>query len=343
MFNSNIIKLKVSDYPIQNGRIDKWIIEALSLLNSSYPEDLKVNTFFSRTKVKDLILSGNISIDGMINKNPSYKIDPNNIIVINLPKIKDYDLKAENIPINIVFEDEHLLVINKEPNFVVHPSPGHNSGTLVNAILYHCDGKLSGIGGIKRPGIVHRIDKDTSGLIVVAKNNKTHENLSSQFNEHTITRVYQLLIWGKIRPSKGKIETYITRSSKNRQMMEAFMTKGKWAITNYQTLEVFENDSTPTLSLIECKLETGRTHQIRVHMNYLGNSILGDTKYKKKYKKIKNINEQLNKLITGLNRQFLHAKTLGFIHPKNGKELIFSSVLPPELEIILKTLRNTEK
>ena len=126
-------------------------------------------------------------------------------------------------------------------------------------------------------------------------------------------------------------------------MMEASLTKGKWAITNYQTLEVFENDSTPTLSLIECKLETGRTHQIRVHMNYLGHSILGDTKYKKKYKKIKNINEQLNKLITGLNRQFLHAKTLGFIHPKNGKELIFSSVLPPELEIILKTLRNTEK
>ena len=133
---------------------------------------------------------------------------------------------------------------------------------------------------------------------VVAKNNKTHENLSSQFNEHTITRVYQLLIWGKFRPSKGKIETYITRSSKNRQMMEASLTKGKRAITNYQTLEVFENDSTPTLSLIECKLETGRTHQIRVHMNYLGNSILGDTKYKKKYKKIKNINEQLNKLIT---------------------------------------------
>ena len=139
--------MKVSDYPIQNGRIDKWIIEALSLLITSYPGDLKVNTFFSRTKIKDLILSGNISIDGIVNKNPSYKINPDNIIIINVPKIINYDLKAENIPINIIFEDEHLLVINKEPNFVVHPSPGHNSGTLVNAILYHCDGKLSGIGG----------------------------------------------------------------------------------------------------------------------------------------------------------------------------------------------------
>ena len=166
--------MKVSDYPIQNGRIDKWIIEAFSLLNSSYPEDLKVKTFFSRTKIKDLILSGNIKIDGVKNKNPSYKINPKNEIIINLPEVVEYDLKAENIPINIVFEDEHLLVINKEPNFVVHPSPGHNSGTLVNAILYHCEGKLSGIGGIKRPGIVHRLDKDTSGLMLVAKTEIAH-------------------------------------------------------------------------------------------------------------------------------------------------------------------------
>ena len=151
------------------------------------------------------------------------------------------------------------------------------------------------------------------------------------------------MIWGKVRPSKGKIETLITRSSKNRQMMEVSLTKGKKAITNYNTVEVFENKHTPTLSLLECKLETGRTHQIRVHMKYLGNSIVGDDKYKKKFKKIKNIDPLLENKLTSLNRQFLHAKTIGFIHPKNKKEMIFNSILPQELEKVLKILRNTSK
>jgi len=151
MLNSNIIKLKVSHYPIQNGRIDKWIVEAFSLLDSSYQDDLKVKTFFSRTKIKSLILSGNIKVDGVRNKNPAYKINSKNQITIYLPEIVEYNVQAEDIPINIIFEDEHLLIVNKEPNFVVHPSPGHNSGTLVNAILHHCKDKLSGIGGIKRP------------------------------------------------------------------------------------------------------------------------------------------------------------------------------------------------
>ncbi len=170
-----------------------------------------------------------------------------------------------------------------------------------------------------------------------------NENLSKQFNKHSIIRIYELLIWGKIRPSKGKIETFISRSSKNRQLMEVSRTKGKKAITNYKTIEIFENKSTPTLSLLECKLETGRTHQIRVHMNYLGNSIVGDDKYKKKFKKIKNIDPVLEKNLTNLSRQFLHAKTLGFIHPTKNKEMIFNSILPQELEILLKMLRNTEK
>ena len=156
-------------------------------------------------------------------------------------------------------------------------------------------------------------------------------------------RIYHLLIWGKIRPSKGKIETLITRSSKNRQLMEVSNTKGKKAITNYETLEVFENKNTPTLSLLECKLETGRTHQIRVHMNHLGNSIVGDDKYKKKFKKIKNINPILEEKLMNIGRQFLHAKTIGFIHPKKNKEMIFNSILPKELEIILEMLRNTCK
>ena len=194
-----------------------------------------------------------------------------------------------------------------------------------------------------RPGIVHRIDKDTSGLVVIAKNNVSHEKLSNQFSEHSIKRVYQTLIWGKLRPQFGKIDTLITRSSKNRQLMEVGLTKGKKAITNYKTIEIFENEYTPTLSLLECKLETGRTHQIRVHMNFMGNSIVGDDKYKKKFKKIKNINATLEKKLINLKRQFLHAQTIGFIHPKKNKEMIFNSILPQELEIILKMLRNTSK
>ena len=170
-----------------------------------------------------------------------------------------------------------------------------------------------------------------------------HEHLSNQFRDHSITRIYQLLIWGKIRPSKGRIETLITRSSKNRQLMEVSRVKGKRAITNYKTLQVFENKNTPTLSLLECKLETGRTHQIRVHMNYLGHSIVGDDKYKKKFKKIKNTSPIVEKSITSLSRQFLHASTLGFIHPTKNKDMIFETILPNELKILLETLKKSCK
>ena len=242
-----------------------------------------------------------------------------------------------------MYEDKDLMVINKPAGIVMHPGAGNFDNTIVNALINYDKNALSNIGDELRPGIVHRIDKDTSGLIVIAKNNETHENLSNQFSNHKIIRVYQLLIWGKLRPSNGKIDTFITRSSKNRQLMEVSLSKGKKAITNYKTLEIFENDKTPTLSLVECKLETGRTHQIRVHMSHKGNNILGDKKYKKKFKKFKNIDSALEKSIYKLNRQFLHAKTIGFIHPKKNKELEFSSILPQDLENILKLLRNTNK
>jgi 23S rRNA pseudouridine1911/1915/1917 synthase len=209
--------------------------------------------------------------------------------------------------------------------------------------MYYCGNNLSTIGDELRPGIVHRIDKDTSGLVVIAKNNITHENLSKQFSEHSISRIYELMIWGKLRPQSGKIETLITRSSKNRQLMEVGITKGKRAVTNYKTLEIFENNKSPTLSLVECKLETGRTHQIRVHMSYKGNNILGDKKYKKKFKKFSKIDKDLEESIHSLNRQFLHAKTLGFNHPTSGKRLEFSSILPQELKKITKILRNIDK
>ena len=280
----------------------------------------KKNIELSRTRIKNLILNSNVMLNGSTLIDPSKKISEGDNISIIIPEPKKLSLKPYKFKLNIIHEDSDLIVTTKPAGIAMHPTPGNYDNTIVNALIDYDKDSLSNIGDELRPGIVHRIDKDTSGLIVVAKNNKTHEELSKQFNEHTITRVYQLLIWGKIRPSKGKINTFIKRSSRNRQMMEASLIKGKKAITNYETLEIFENEKSPTLSLIECKLKTGRTHQIRVHMNYLGNSILGDTKYKKKYKKIKNIDIKLNNLITNLNRQFLHAKTLVSCIPKQMKK-----------------------
>tara|TARA_A100001015_G_scaffold243222_1_gene278103 strand:- start:235 stop:1215 length:981 start_codon:yes stop_codon:yes gene_type:complete len=297
----------------------------------------------SRTRVKKLILNKGLKLNNKIMIDPAKKIHYGDILELTIPEPKKASLKPYNYKLDIIYEDEDLIVLNKPAGIVMHPGAGNFDNTIVNALMKYDKNSLSNIGDELRPGIVHRIDKNTSGLVVIAKNNQTHENLSVQFSKHSIIRIYQLLIWGKVRPSKGKIETLITRSSKNRQMMEVSNTKGKKAITNYKTIELFENSNTPTLSLLECKLETGRTHQIRVHMNYLGNSIVGDDKYKKKFKKIKNIDSLLENSIMNLKRQFLHAKTIGFIHPKKNKEMIFNSILPYELENIIKMLRKTSK
>ena len=303
----------------------------------------KREKLISRTRIKNLILKEKLKLNDLIVNSPSKKIYTGDKIDLQIPEPKEASLKPYDFKLEIIYEDDDLLLINKPAGIIMHPGAGNYDKTIVNALMYYNKDSLSSIGDELRPGIVHRIDKDTSGLIVIAKNNFTHEHLSHQFSEHTITRVYQLLIWGKLRPSFGKIDTFITRSSKNRQMMEVSSSKGKRAITNYKTIEIFENDKTPTLSLVECRLETGRTHQIRVHMTHLGNSIMGDGKYKKKYKKLKNIDTSLENLIYKLDRQFLHAQTLGFIHPKTNQEMIFTSFLPQELENILVLLRNTSK
>merc|ERR1711964_539321 len=190
--------------------------------------------------------------------------------------IKPYDYDLE-----IIFEDNDIIIINKPAGLVVHPGAGNTENTLVNALVNYCKENLSSIGGELRPGIVHRLDKDTSGLLVVAKNDMAHINLSKQFSDHTINRKYETLVWGTLRPQMGTIESYITRSNRNRQLMTASDTKGKSAVTNYKTLEIFQNNKIPTLSLIECKLETGRTHQIRVHMSNKGNPVVGDKSYQK--------------------------------------------------------------
>ena len=322
----------------------------INLIVRENDKNLRVDVFvnkkandLSRTRVKNLILDKRLKLNNKITIDPSKKISNGDIINLTIPEPKKTSLKPYKYKLDIIYEDNDLIVLNKPAGIVMHPGAGNYDNTIVNALINYKKNSLSSIGDELRPGIVHRIDKNTSGLVVIAKNNQTHEHLSIQFCKHSITRVYQLLVWGKVRPSKGKIETFITRSSKNRQLMEVSNTKGKKAITNYKTIEIFENKNTPTLSLLECKLETGRTHQIRVHMNYLGNSIVGDDKYKKRFKKIKNVDLLLEENLIKLNRQFLHAKTIGFIHPTKDKEMIFNSILPQELEIILKILRKTGK
>jgi 23S rRNA pseudouridine1911/1915/1917 synthase len=324
----NIINLIVEDS--KNGqRVDQFI--------SSVEKNI------SRTRVKNLILNKKLKINDEIITDPSKRIAINDYIHLEIPEPKKPSLKAYSFQLDIVYEDNDLIIINKPAGISIHPGAGDHDKTLVNALINYDNKNLSNIGDELRPGIVHRIDKDTSGLVVVAKNNLTHEKLSIQFSKHTIKRVYQALIWGKLRPQTGRIETLITRSKKNRQLMEVGLTKGKKAVTNYKTLEVFENKNTPTFSLIECELETGRTHQIRVHMSYKGNNILGDKKYKKKFKQFKDIDSDLKKKLLNLDRQFLHAKTIGFIHPINKKKLEFTSNLPQDLNIVLKKLRNTNK
>tara|TARA_Y200000002_G_scaffold351451_1_gene329462 strand:+ start:15 stop:995 length:981 start_codon:yes stop_codon:yes gene_type:complete len=322
----------------------------INLIVKDKDQNLRVDVFInkkeiniSRTRVKNLILNKKLKLNNEIIESPSKKVSINDVLELIIPNPKKASLKPYKYKLDIIYEDEDLIILNKPAGIIMHPGAGNFDNTIVNALINYDKNSLSNIGDELRPGIVHRIDKNTSGLVVIAKNNQTHENLSIQFSKHSITRVYQLLIWGKIRPSKGKIETLITRSSRNRQLMEVSNTKGKKAITNYKTVEIFEGKNTPTLSLLECKLETGRTHQIRVHMNYLGNSIVGDDKYKKKFKKIKNIDLVLEKSLINLNRQFLHAKIIGFTHPKKNKEMVFNSVLPQELENILKILRKVGK
>ena len=306
-------------------RVDQFI--------NKYEKDL------SRSKIKNLILKKNLSINNKLNDDPSKKTKINDKISLIIPEPEEVNLKPFEYKIEIIYEDDDLLVLDKKADISMHPGAGNKDKTLVNALINYKK-KLSNINGELRPGIVHRIDKHTSGLVVIAKNNFTHENLSNQFSEHSIERKYQTLVWGKLRPSNGRIETLITRSSKNRQLMSVSLSKGKNSITNYKTLEIFEKETVPTFSLIECKLETGRTHQIRVHMSYKGNNIVGDQKYKKKFKKIKNINKDLEKKIINLDRQFLHAISLGFTHPTKNKRMNFKSKLPNDLENILKNLRN---
>jgi len=295
----------------------------------------------SRTRLQTLIRDGEVKLNNDLIINSSKKIKKEDQIKVNFPPPKQTLIKANKIPLDILYDDDHIIIINKLPGVVVHPGAGNYEKTIVNGLLYKYQNDLSSVGGKLRPGIVHRIDKDTSGVIVVAKNDNAHIDLSQQFKNHTIKRTYEALVWGVLKPQNGKINEKISRSVKNRQLMSVRKEKGKLAITNYKTLKIFQNTNIPKISLIECQLETGRTHQIRVHMNYKGNSILGDKSYGKLKKKFKTIDLKIEKIINSFNRQALHAKSLGFIHPKTKNEVFFEAKRPKDFDTLIKMLNNS--
>ena len=295
----------------------------------------------SRTRLQGLIYEGQVQLNNVTINNASKKIKTEDKINIGFPPPKETHIKPKKIPLDILYDDDDLIIINKSPGVVVHPGAGNYKKTIVNGLLFKYKNNLSGVGGKLRPGIVHRIDKDTSGVIVVAKNDHAHINLSKQFSNHTIKRVYEALVWGSLKPQNGKINERISRSIRNRQLMTVKKESGKTSITNYKTLKIFQNINLPKISLIECRLETGRTHQIRVHMNFKGNSILGDKSYGKTQRKFKKIDLKLEKKISSFSRQALHAKSLGFIHPKTKKEVFFEAKRPKDFDSLIKTLNKS--
>ena len=295
---------------------------------------------YTRSFLKKSIETNQVKLNNITILVPSTKIKFKDQIKINIINKNIQNIVPKKIKLDIVYEDKDLLVLDKPKGMVVHPGAGNYENTLVNALLYKYKKNLSDINGTLRPGIVHRIDKETSGLLIVAKNNFAHANLGSQFSKHTIGRKYLCLSWGVVRPLSGKISTLITRDRKNRQLMSVSDINGKKAITNYKTIKVFNIKDIPKISLIECELETGRTHQIRVHLKYKGTSLLGDKQYGKKNVKFKKINNEFFSELNKLSGQALHAKSLDFVHPSTKKTMKFSSKLPNGFNKILNLLEN---
>jgi 23S rRNA pseudouridine1911/1915/1917 synthase len=295
---------------------------------------------FTRSFIKKIIEHDQVKLNSKVLNSPSTKVKYKDQIIINVIESNEKSIKPKKIKLDIVYEDNDILIINKPKGMVVHPGAGNYEKTLVNALLFKYKKNLSNINGPLRPGIVHRIDKETSGLLVIAKNNLAHANLGQQFSNHTIERKYLCLAWGVIRPLNGRINTLISRDKKNRQLMTVSDINGKRAITNYKTLKVFNIKDIPKISLLECKLETGRTHQIRVHLKYKGTSLLGDKQYGKKNIKFKKINNDFFIKLNKLSGQVLHAQTLEFIHPSKRKRVGFKSKLPLDFKKMLDLLNN---
>lgn len=276
----------------------------------------------SRSFIKNLFDEGKVRVNGNV-KNASYKLKAGDVIEFYIPEPEEIEAVAEDIPLDVVYEDDQLLVINKPRGMVVHPAPGNNTGTLVNAVLYHCKGNLSGINGAIRPGIVHRIDKDTTGLLVVAKTNDAHLFLSDQLGDRSLSREYYALVHGNIKEDKGTIDAPIARSEADRKKMAVSYKNSREAVTDFFVEERFG-----IYTLVRCKLRTGRTHQIRVHMKHIGHPIVGDKAYGVK-------KEEFN--LTG---QLLHAGKIGFIHPETKEKVYFTTPLPEDFKKVLDILLN---
>ncbi|HYS44685.1 MAG TPA: RluA family pseudouridine synthase [Geobacteraceae bacterium] len=285
----------------------------------------------TRSTVQKLIEEGLVTVDGAIQK-ASLKLKGGELIAVRIPPPKAAEAVAEEIPVEILYEDGDLVVVNKPAGMVVHPGAGTSSGTLVNALLAHCR-DLSGIGGTLRPGIVHRIDKDTSGVLVVAKNDRAHQSLAGQFKEHTTKRVYLALVFGSPKADKGKIESVIGRHPVDRKRMSGKSSRGKHAVTHWLVLGRYKG-----ITLVRLKLETGRTHQIRVHLSEAGHPLVGDRVYGGSGRLAGITDPKLKMLIRALDRQALHAKTLGFIHPTTGSYLEFDTELPEDMARIIEYL-----
>lgn len=300
----------------------------------------------SRSRIKDIIKQGGVSVNGSPTSSPNYRLKLDDEVSLIIPEPEDPDPEPENIPLDIYFEDDHLLVVNKPAGLVVHPAIGHWSGTLVNGLLHHCGDTLSGIGGVRRPGIVHRLDKDTSGLLVVAKDEKTHAGLTAQFMDHgrtgALERAYLALVWGQLNSFTGSIETYLGRSSNNRKkraVVKETVPGAKEAITHFTVKAGLgkDDDGQSIVSLVECRLETGRTHQIRVHMSHIGHPLIGDQDYGKHFQTKENtLSDQTRQIVSDFKRQALHAAILGFEHPVTGKIHRFEAPIPEDFDRLLK-------
>ncbi len=300
----------------------------------------------SRSRLKALILAGQVSIGATPVRDPAYHVNAGDTITIDVPPAAAAEPEGEDIPLDIVFEDDDIIVINKPKGLVVHPAAGHESGTLVNALIAHCGASLSGIGGVKRPGIVHRLDKDTTGLMVVAKNDRAHQSLSAQFADHGRTgemrRGYMAFAWGSPGRQRGTIDQPIDRHPHNREKM-AVRQGGREAVTHWEVLETFTGkDGKPAASLLACQLETGRTHQIRVHLGHLGHPLMGDDVYGSGFKtKARQLGPQSQGALESLGRQALHAYLLVLEHPTTGEILHWESPLPEDLVLLEAALRST--
>jgi 23S rRNA pseudouridine1911/1915/1917 synthase len=301
-------------------RLDKALAEASGL---------------SRERVKALLSEGRITLAGSPVEQASLKPAAGTRFRITVPAAIAAKAEAQDIPLSIVFEDDFLIIVDKPAGLVVHPAAGNLDGTLVNALLHHCRGRLSGIGGVARPGIVHRIDKDTSGLLVVAKTDAAHEGLARQFADHSIERAYRAIVAGHPLPVAGTVRGAIARSTSDRKKMALIpdgpdRTRGKHAVTHYRTLQTLDG-----AALIECRLETGRTHQVRVHMSSIGHALLGDPVYGRTPSRLRPILSKLD-----FHRQALHAMELGFVHPVTGEDIRFTSPLPADLAALIGELAN---